>query len=123
MKYPRISLRVSDELKAACEQAGPDAVRAALSVLLSDKPTDQPLSDKLLSDNDPKLSDKPKVKRVSDKVKARVVRQLSDKPTEDPGGVPAWLAKLNADRDRIAQEKERKDAERRAAEAVKLGTA
>lgn len=100
-KYPRISLRVSPELKAACEQAGPDAIRAALAVLLSDK-APAIVGQDALSDNEP----------------AEVVRQakkLSDKgPT-----VPPWRAKLDADRERLAAEKAAKDAERREREASK----
>lgn len=50
----RISIRVSDTLKKACDTAGPERVR-------------QVLSDTLLSDADNAVSDTPKLKKVSDK--------------------------------------------------------
>ena len=100
MKYPRLSIRVSQELKDACDNAGPEAIRSALSVLLSDK-------------TNVVRQDAPK---VSDKERAAVVGQLSDNGKLSDK-VPAWKAKLDQDRERLASVKAAKDKLRAAAEA------
>lgn len=71
--FPRISLRVSHELKAACDKAGPERMRQALSVLLSDNA----MSDKPVSDTPARVR-QPKVKPLSD-------NSVSDNGMSDKG--------------------------------------
>ena len=115
-KYPRLSLRLSPELAAACKAAGPDRIREALAVLLSDKP----LSDK------PALSDKPKAAQpIVRQTEPDLVGQLSDKaPLSDKEApavvgqstgakpVPKWAAQV----DKLAEAKRARDRERAAKE-------
>lgn len=118
-KYPRLSIRLSPELAAACKAAGPDRVREALAVLLSDKP----LSDKPTLSDKPKerelivRQDPPEIVRQSPEA-PQIVGQLSDKPGEVVGQkpVPPWRAKLDEQRDKLARAKAEKDAERAARE-------
>ena len=106
MKYPRLSIRVSQELKDACDKAGPEAIRSALSVLLSDNTN-------VVRQDTPKVSDK---LPLSDKEPAKVVGQLSDN-VKLSDKVPSWKAKLDQDRERLASVKAAKDKLRAAAEA------
>ena len=112
--YPRLSIRVSHELKEACDKAGPDKVRAALSVLLSDNcqtiPSEVVRQTRQTPPVSPTLSDKTGDNGLSDKEtglhtvdKGHFVGQLSDKLGEREGAVdsptigqplPAWKAKL-----------------------------
>lgn len=122
MRSPKYQLRMDQGLYDALTKAGSTRVREALQQAFPVLPGSTQDTSAVVPEA---VVVVPAKRAVVPKVKPVVPDQptvLPDRPTEDPAEVPAWLAKLNADRDRIAQDKERKDAERRAAEAVKLGT-
>ena len=101
-KYPRITIRVTDELRTACLAAGPERVRQALSILLSDKGQEVVRQPEQIVGQ---LSDK---EPVSVPIVGQNAGELSDKTSGEQGVVrqksePAWKAKLEASRAKMGK--------------------